>query len=55
MIRPSGYACSSCPYWDDINGCWANAMGVGDSEACYEEGGACHEEDFEEDEHEAGN
>ena len=21
---PNGYDCSGCPYWDDINGCWAD-------------------------------
>ncbi len=44
-MKPNGYGCSGCPKWDDVNGCWADSRSIGGSQVCYEEGGACYEEE----------
>ena len=27
-MRPNGYDCGECEFWDDINGCWRDVRDI---------------------------
>jgi len=51
-IKPNGYDCSSCPHWDDVNGCWADVDDILGCPGRDLEGNIIEEDDYEEEMHE---